>query len=304
MLTRFVRDLNRRRLEARRQQRSEQRYLEAAAAFQARHPNLPMGPQRGGPRAFLHAGHAGDVIYALPAARAIAGGTAFDLYLKAGVDAQLAVPHPTGAVRLDDAMIARLLPLLRAQPYLRHVAAHAGEAVDVELDLFRQSPLNTEKGNIARWYCALFAVSLDLSRPWLDVDAQSGLEDMVVLARSSRYRNPALDYRFLRTLPRIGFVGVGSEYEEMRRVLPSLEFLRTDDFLQLARIIRGCRLFIGNQSAPYAIAEALKVTRILEAYDRLPNVIPEGLGGYEAWLQPQFEFLVRHCLEAAFPRPA
>lgn len=296
---RFLRQLNRRRLDARRQQRGDDRFLAAVAAFQARHPALPLGPQRDRPSVFVHSGHAGDVIYALPAARALADGKAFTLYLRAGVDAELAVPHPTGSVRLDDAMVGRLLPLMQAQSYIRQAARYEGQDVDTPLDLFRQSPVNTEKGNIARWYCALFAVSLDLSRPWLEVDPEPGIDDMVVLARSSRYRNPALDHRFLRTLPRLGFVGVASEYEEMRRVLPSLEFLQTNDFLQLARIIRGCRLFIGNQSAPFAIAEALKVRRILEVCDRLPNVIPEGIGGYEAWMQPQFEFLVKHCLDTA-----
>jgi len=35
-------------------------------------------------------------------------------------------------------------------------------------------------------------------------------------------------------------------------------------------------LFIGNQSMPFAIAEQLKVKRILEQHYLCPNVIPQG----------------------------
>jgi hypothetical protein len=84
----------------------------------------------------------------------------------------------------------------------------------------------------------------------------------------------------------------------MRATLPAIEFLRTDNYLQLAQVIQGSLMFIGNQSSPYAVAEGLKVRRVLEVFSKLPNVMPEGLHGYEAWMQPQFEQAVRRCLDA------
>lgn len=293
-----LRALNRRRLAARREQRHADDVQRRIERFLRKHPAVPLGPQAGRTLSLAHSGNAGDVIYALPAAGALAGGQPFRLFLKAGVDSGLpAGSHPVGNVRLDDAMIARLVPLLQAQQGIASAARHAGEPLDADLDAFRDAPIDTERGHIARWYCAVFAVSVDLSRPWLSVPPLPGLEDTVVVARSSRYRNPALDWRALRRLPKLAFVGLEPEFDDLRRLLPSLEFVRTDDFLHLARVIRGCRFFVGNQSAPFALAEALKVPRILEAYGRLPNVIPDGEGGYEAWMQPQFEFLLQHLLE-------
>jgi len=35
-------------------------------------------------------------------------------------------------------------------------------------------------------------------------------------------------------------------------------------------------VFIGNQSFPFSIAEGLKTLRLLEVYQRVPNVIPKG----------------------------
>jgi hypothetical protein len=48
----------------------------------------------------------------------------------------------------------------------------------------------------------------------------------------------------------------------------------------MAQIISSCKLFIGNQSSSYAIAEQLKVPRLLEVFNQCPNVIPIGGEGY------------------------
>jgi ADP-heptose:LPS heptosyltransferase len=79
----------------------------------------------------------------------------------------------------------------------------------------------------------------------------------------------------------------------MKQTLPNLRHLECEDFLQLARVIKAARFFIGNQSFPYAVAEALKVPRILEVCPEVPDVIPTGGNTGEAFFQPNFEKLVR-----------
>ncbi|MEK7224455.1 MAG: hypothetical protein AAB221_02085, partial [Bacteroidota bacterium] len=59
------------------------------------------------------------------------------------------------------------------------------------------------------------------------------------------------------------------------------------------QVIAGCKFFIGNQSFPFALAEALKVKRALELCFECPNVIPEGENAYDFVYQPQFEKIVR-----------
>jgi hypothetical protein len=51
----------------------------------------------------------------------------------------------------------------------------------------------------------------------------------------------------------------------------------------LCGIIKGCELFVGNQSMAYAIAEIMKHPRVVEICPTAHNVIPTGDNGYGAW---------------------
>jgi ADP-heptose:LPS heptosyltransferase len=119
----------------------------------------------------------------------------------------------------------------------------------------------------------------------------------IIIARSHRYRSPLIDYSFLNGYRNKLFIGVQEEYDDMKKVLPDLEFKPVNDFLEMATIINSCRLFIGNQSFPFSLAEALKVNRLLEVYYKAPNVVVEGKGANDFIYQPQFEYAVKRLLE-------
>jgi len=251
---------------------------------------------------FKHSGNAGDIIYAVPAIKALCRGLPAKLFLKldAPINDWSEKEHPLGKSGLNFEMVKLLRPLLEHQPWLSSVQIHDDKEVDYDLDLFREMPdFQVGRGHIAHWYFWVFGVSADLSQPWLEIRPTPAPGNKIVLARSARYRNPNLDYTFLRHLPEIDFVGTPSEFQEMQQVLPQLRHAECADFLQLARIIKSARLFIGNQSFPYALAEALKVPRILEVYPPCPNVIPTGGRAGEAHFQPNFEKLVKMFLEQA-----
>lgn len=249
---------------------------------------------------FKHSGNAGDLIYALPAMRALSKGRPAKLFLNLGapVNEWSAREHPLGRFGLNDDMAKNLKPLLEHQAWLSSVQIQQAETVDYDLDLIRHVPnIKTESGDIARWYFWVFGVWTDLSEPWLELRPSPAPGNRIVLARSSRYRNPNLNYEFLREVREIDFVGTRSEFDEMRRLLPHLNYVACSDFLQLARIIKSARFFIGNQSFPYSLAEALKVPRILEVYPLYPNVASSGGQAAQAFFQPHFENLFRHFLE-------
>ncbi|RYE27215.1 MAG: hypothetical protein EOP45_01925 [Sphingobacteriaceae bacterium] len=94
------------------------------------------------------------------------------------------------------------------------------------------------------------------------------------------------------------FIGVKSEYEDMQKAIPNLKTIQVKNFLELAQIIAGCKVFIGNQSFPYSVAEGLKVPRILEAYYHLAHVIPEGENAHDFYYQNHFESLVKQLNQA------
>ena len=65
----------------------------------------------------------------------------------------------------------------------------------------------------------------------------------------------------------------------------------------MAEIIKSCKLFIGNLSFGYTIAEALKTPRLLESYLDFPLVYPNGLNGYEFYFQAHFEKYVKEIIK-------
>jgi hypothetical protein len=247
---------------------------------------------------FKHSGNAGDVIYALPSLYAIAKQQPFHIHLNAGVEIVYAknVYHHAGKVLLNEKTISLLQPLLFYQQQIKCCDLYKSQRVDVDMDLFRKFPLFKGNGNIARWYFYIFGIQADLSVPWLQAPKNDQFKNNIIIARSYRYRNPGINFSFLKKYPSLVFLGLLEEYEDMKVMLPQIVYYPVRDFLDMAAVINSCRLFIGNQSFPFSIAEALKVKRILEVCYFCPNVNVEGKNGYDFCYQPQFEKIVDRVL--------
>lgn len=247
---------------------------------------------------FKHSGNAGDIIYAIPAMIALSKGKPIHLYLNINQKGHYGkYPHPLGGMMLTEKMMEMMKPLLLNQSNIALIEVYTGQAVDYDLDIFRKFPIWLSRGNISRWYFLVFPATYPIHLPWLKVDGDNSVKDYIVIARSQRYRAPGIDYSFLSRYKKILFVGVQAEYEDMKQMIPHIEHRPVDNFLQLAQLIQGCKLFIGNQSFPFSIAEALKTTRLLELYFQAPNVTVMGEQGYDFCFQPQFEHLVKKLYE-------
>ncbi|MDF3077791.1 MAG: hypothetical protein K0S09_1680 [Sphingobacteriaceae bacterium] len=251
---------------------------------------------------FSHSGNAGDIIYSLAALKSVEEKTSSPISLFLRLDRPLDLPlgfsHPLGNVMLNQKMADMLLPLLKNQSYLKEAAILDGQKVLLDFDLVRASGIKLDRGSIARWYCYLIGGIADLTAPWIEAKPDLSFADKIIIARSSRYQNSLIDYSFLAKYDNLEFVGIESEYNELRKNIPNLRWLQVPDFLRLAEIIAGCKFFIGNQSFPFSLAEGLKRPRILETYFNAPNVIPEGRDGYDFYFQEHFESLVKYLNEA------
>lgn len=230
-----------------------------------------------------HSGNVGDLLYAMPSVKAIGGG---ELRLELNHPAKYphAGYHPCGMVRMTERMADMVTPLLAAQPYIGGVSVWNGEAVDIDLDRFRE--LGGSRQHLAERHAMLFPeVAVDLESPWLLNDADWTYRDAVVVNRTFRYRHPDMEHgwRALNDVDhRIVFLGLPDEFADFKRLVPRAEHVVTGDFLQSARIIAGCLLFAGNQSSCWAMAEGLKVPRLLERFPRCPNCDPRGANGTAA----------------------
>ena len=245
-----------------------------------------------------HSGNAGDIIYALPTIKKISEitGVPINLYLRLGrpMDLPNYSSHPLGNVMLNQKMADMLFPLLRSQAFINKSEIYQNQVIDIDLDYFRSGLVPMNKGNIARWCSYITGVSPDLWKRWLFIDRDNSFSGSIVIARSGRYQNKYIDYSFLDKYDNLKFIGVAGEYNDMKRFLPRIEWVEVENFLKMAQIIAGCKLFIGNQSFPYSIAEALKVPRLLEVSYDVINVVPEGENGYDFFFQEHFEWLVGH----------
>jgi hypothetical protein len=271
----------------------EQAFYDHAASFQ--HPSLkhPYKQITG----FLHSGNSGDIIYSLPAVYELSKKGKAHLYLQVNqpTDQEFSF-HPLGNVMLNDKMIALLQPLLLHQPQIAIAEKYKDQSIDYNLDDFRKHK-NFISASITHWYFTTYGISYDTSKPWLTAPKDERYSNTIIIARSHRYRQPLIDYSFLKNYENKLFVGVPEEYADMEKVLPGLEYKPVNDFLEMATVINSCRLFIGNQSFPFSLAEALKVPRLLEVYYKVPNVITEGKGANHFMYQPQFEYAVKRLLE-------
>jgi hypothetical protein len=255
----------------------------------------PLVPIEGDTVYFKHTGHAGDVVYAIPTMQALAGQRKIHLYFELNQpnrDFLSNMRHPNGAVMLTQKSVELFQPLLQAQTGFSGLSAWQGEPIHYDLTAFRAFPFDYRMYSIARWYFLTFGINADLGKPWLAVEPDTRFHNSIVLARSSRYHAPGISYSFLNQYPNLVFVGVPDEYEAMRKEIPSLQYQPVTNFLELAKVIAGSKLFIGNQSFPFSLAEALKVKRVLEVYHQCPNVVPEGANAYDFCYQPQFEKIV------------
>ncbi len=242
---------------------------------------------------FKHSGNAGDIIYSLPVVYGLANGKKIHFHLQVDRHCDYGNnKHPLGNLMLNEQMVTLLKPLLIYQENIECVDVYDNQPIDFDLDKFREYPLNLKGGNIAQWYFLTFGMNANLNNKWLNATPEHSYNNTIVIARSHRYQSPGISYDFLNEYPRKIFVGVEEEYLEIKKMIPSIEYRPVKNFLELANIIAGSKLFIGNQSFPFALAEGLKTKRILELYHQSPNVNVEGSNGYVFCFQQQFEKIV------------
>lgn len=213
-------------------------------------------------KTFKHSGDVGDIIYSLPAIRAMGGGT---LYL-AKVE--------TTRQMMSDTIIDMLAPLLLAQSYIDRVLPYRGEAVYCDLDKFRPwwNAHPVYGTSIASYHLQAFGLSDDeRDKSWIEVAQKPAAK--VVFHRSPRYWNQHFPWKKIvdRYRKESVFVGLPEEHNYFTSKFGPVPYRRTHDFLELASVIAGAKLYVGNQSMPYAIAESMKKNSILEAFMEDPN---------------------------------
>lgn len=207
---------------------------------------------------FKHCGDLGDIVYSLPTIRAAGGGALF-----------LAQADFT-RVKTSEQTLRTIAPLIEVQPYVRGVSLYDGRTVAYELDLFRGA--GSVWDHIAHRHLMAFGFPREeANTQWITVPPEPIMP--VVINRTDRFQNAAFPWK--EVVRRYGqeavFVGTEVEHQAFVAQFGDVPYWPTENLLELAKVIAGAWLFIGNQSCPLAIAEALKKPIIQETCLSLPN---------------------------------
>lgn len=234
-------------------------------------------------RTFKHSGNLGDIIYALPTIIALGGGI---LYIATNDHPPLISPDAPHPFPLSSDIIDQMADLLKTQPYLKDVRLYGGEAVDYDLDCFREYVVNDRalwKIHLAHWHLIKFNVRFDLCQQWLFNIAASHVKDIVVTystknaAPSGIFNWQALEDYTDQCI----FLGFENEYHAFKkRTGLEISFLTVRDIVELAQVIKGSKLLISNQSFGFALAEAMKHPRFLDVLRLRSNSLPQSCNGY------------------------
>ena len=173
---------------------------------------------------FKHSGHCGDIICSLPVVKELAKTRECNFFIN--VNKKLPSPyfkHPSQTVFVDDRMFYLIKPLLEKQKYINKVAKFNGQKINIDLDLFRDMPINLTF-NSCRWFFHVTGIQVDLSEPYIETDKDSEIKNKVVIHRTFRYRNNMINYKFLQNYNDIFFIGLKNEYEDLKKEVKNLNF--------------------------------------------------------------------------------
>ena len=244
---------------------------------------------------FMHYGHLGDIINSLPIIKELSKTKICNLYIQKNKkipDHVVSKEHPFGSVYLTENAILKMLPLLKNQNFINKVEIYDDQKIDIDLNFFRELPINFNIDSV-RWYFHLTGCFPDLSNNYLEVNSHDKYNNYIVIMRSLRRQNKFIDYSFLSSYKNLVFVGLKNEFVDLKDKINNLEYFDSKDFLELASIIKNSKIFIGNLSFGYAVAEAIKVPRLLESGPNFPLVYPNGEKAYDFYFQNHFESLVK-----------
>jgi len=221
-------------------------------------------------------GDIGDIIFALCIIRQIPN-SPHTLCLRSSPSTK--AKGPEGVQRMYDL----LAPLVSSQPYIADIQIiQPGDPVDWKSEDFRLAGHYT-KGETLMWAHLKHLIKVKgigqdftASEPWLfNIEPSPRSKGRVVINRTGRYRNERFPWKEVvaHFRNRLLFVGLHHEWREFIGHHGYVEYQPTADMLEVAQLIKGSDLFIGNQSCANAIAEGMKHSVVQETHLEFPDCI-------------------------------
>lgn len=227
---------------------------------------------------FLLGGRMGDLIHALYVAKNTPG--KHNLLVTDRRDL-----HSDGFLKSLDETHAELMPIISAQDYCGGFFPYVYDALNLPID--QNLSMWRRYAYSASWTQLLsntFGVPTN-GEPWIKWSKISGWQNIIVVHASSNPHRRGYNWNVVMSMyaGQCVFVGNPEEYNVFGFKIP---FYQPETLSEHLEIINSCKMFIGNQSAPLAMAHALGVTRIamLNEIDKIHYVGEERFCKNYFWL--------------------
>lgn len=219
----------------------------------------------------------GDVIYSLPTVKALGGGLLY-LDIEGGKsEPEVQKQHSRGFINFTRSMYDTLYPLLKQQPYITDVQIWQGQTVDYNLDQARRLMHNQRMNLVALWLTAFNLDPSTYNQTWLTLNSPPlRLNKPILVNRTVRYHSkyhwwwgnaPALAQQGI-------FIGLEKEHDIFQYTYDvRIEYFKAQDALQIAQLLAGSQILVGNQSFIMSLAHGLGTPYLEEAYDYAPTSI-------------------------------
>ena len=237
---------------------------------------------------FLHSGLLGDVLWSLPTIKELSKSHKCKLYIQIDKPMPIDFSASPRNVYLSKRTADLILPLLRNQDFLDTVDIYKDEKIDINLDLFRDIPINLTFYS-SRWFSHICGININIEDTFLSVKPHNLIKNKIIVHRSPRYRNAYINYKFLKNTKNLLCIGLKDEFQDLKKEINNLEFHDCKDFLEMAEIIKASKFYVGNMCLQYVISDALKIPRLLEASPDFPVHFPIGKDAFDAYHQNHFE---------------
>jgi len=216
-------------------------------------------------KTFKHVGGGGDMIYGLATMKELGG----------------------GILHLNSSQGGYFESLLLKQPYVKEIVNHAFVyadwqklEVDFNLDRFREIDHNIY--TILECHAIAFNVEIEYTDPWLFNIEPMYVADIVINdTGKARFPGNSVNWNLLKPYAdRCVFLGEDSEYKEFCNNRFELRRYCLSEALEFARIIKGSKLYVANQSSGLAMAEGMKHPRVADLYYGWAKQFPFGFNGH------------------------
>lgn len=152
--------------------------------------------------------------------------------------------------------------LIEYQDYINSFEIYQGQKIDINLNDWRNSPL-LYKTNWIDLLCNTYNVEPVLKN-WLDYLKVDDYKDYTIIHRSLQRHNPLFPWNEILEKEKCLFITTNSLEADIFKSKYPIDTQVVNSISELALVINSGKKFVGNMSAPLALAHALGKHRLAE----------------------------------------